>query len=199
MSPININSNLLVAQRKSNGKGYTWTLASRLSDMLHMAEKLFGPRDPSYTLLGIEFVSDNPRIWYPGDRQHIVIQLDPSAATNMSKACYQMAHETVHLLAPTGGKNANYFEEGVACYFAAYYMKNRMNEPCWLPDLPSYRRALELITPRLDQDMYCVRRLRDRQPSFPKMGREDISAEFPDLTSTDVDFLISKFDRDWGS
>ena len=199
MSQININSNLLVAQRKSNGKGYTWTLASLLGDMLHIAEKLFGPRDPSYTILGIEFVSDNPRIWYPGDRRHIVIQLSPSAATNMSQACYQMAHETVHLLAPTGGKNANYFEEGVACYFAAYYMKNRMNKPCWLPDLPSYRRALELISPRLDEDIHCVRRLRAHQPSFLKIGREKISAEFPDLTPTDVDFLISKFDRDWGS
>ena len=199
MSQININSDLLIAQRLPEGNGYTWTLASRLGDMLHIAEKLFGPRDPSYTILGIEFGPDNPRIWHPENRRHIVIQLSPSAATNMSRACYQMAHETVHLLSPTGGKNANYFEEGVACYFAAYYMKNKMNEPCWLPDLPSYKRALELIKSRLDEDIYCVRRLRDRQPSFPKMGREEISAEFPDLTSTKVDFLISKFDRDWGS
>ena len=117
----------------------------------------------------------------------------------MSQACYQMAHETVHLLSPTGGNHATNFEEGVACYFAAYYMTNRMNEPCWLPDLPSYKRALELISPRLDEDIYCVRRLRDRQPSFLKMGREEISAEFPDLTPTDVDFLISKFDREWSS
>ena len=199
MSQININSGLLIAHRLPEGNGYTWTLASRLGDMLHIAEKLFGPRDPSYTILGIEFVSDNPRIWYPGSRGHIIIQLSPSAATNMSQACYQMAHETVHLLSPSGGKNGTNFEEGVACYFAAYYMKNRMNEPCWLPDLPSYKRALELITPRLDEDIYCVRRLRTHQPSFPKIGREEISAEFPDLTPTDVDFLISKFDRDSGS
>ena len=175
-----------------------YTLDFRLGDMLHMAEELFGPRDLSYTILRVEFVSDHPRIWYPGDR-HIVIQLDLSAATNTSQACYQMAHETVHLLSPTGGNHATNFEEGVACYFAAYYMTNRMNEPCWLPDLPSYKRALELITPRLDEDIYCVRRLRDRQPSFLKMGREEISAEFPDLTPTDVDFLISKFDREWSS
>ena len=209
MSQININSNLLVAQRLPDGNGYTWTLASRLSDMLHMAEELFGPRDPSYTILGIEFVSDNSRIWYPGNRGHIVIQLDPSAATNILQACYQMAHETVHLLSPSGGQNGTNFEEGVACYFAGYYMKNgcftgyymknAMHEPSWQPTLPSYKRALELITPRLDEDRYCVRRLRAQQPSFPKIGREKISAEFPDLTPTEVDILISKFDRDWGS
>ena len=198
MPQININSHLLVAQELSNDNGYTWTLASRLGDMLHMAEKLFGPRDPSYTILGIEFASDGPQIWYPGNLQHIIIQLDLSAATNMSRACYQMAHETVHLLVPSGGKHATNFEEGVACYFAAYYMKKKLDEPCWRPTLPSYRRALELIAPRLNADIYCVRRLRDHHPSFSKMGREEISTEFPALTSIDVDFLISKFDRNLG-
>src|SRR4051812_12688158 len=51
--------------------GYTWTLASRLGDMLHLAETMFGPRDPSYTVLGVEFVADNPRVWYPGNRKFI--------------------------------------------------------------------------------------------------------------------------------
>ena len=55
MPQINIDSDLLVAQRLPDGSGYTWTLASRLGEMLHMAEELFGPRDCSYTILGIEF------------------------------------------------------------------------------------------------------------------------------------------------
>ena len=141
MQQININSDLFVTQRKFNGRCYTWTLVSRLSNMLHMAEELFGPRDLSYTILGIEFGPDNPRLWYPGNRRHIIIQLGLSAARNMSQACYQMAHETVHLLAPSGGQNANNFEEGVACYFAAYYMKGQLNEPYWSPGIPSYECA----------------------------------------------------------
>ena len=198
MQQININSDLLVTQRLPNGSGYTWTLVSRLGEMICMAEELFGPRDPSYTILGIEFVSDNPRIWYPGNCQHIIIQLDLSAATDMFQACYQLAHETIHLLAPTGGKNANNFEEGVACYFAACYMKIRLGKPNWQSTLPSYKRALELITPHLDTDIDCVRRLRDQQPSFSKMNEEQISTAFPNLTSENVNFLISKFDRNSG-
>ena len=195
MQQININSNLLATQRLPDDSGYTWTLASRLGDMLHLAEELFGPRDCSYTILGIEFVSDNPRIWYPANRRDIIIQLDSEAATNMLQACYQLAHETIHLLAPTGGPNANNFEEGVACYFAAHYMKERMNAPNWQPTLPSYKRALALIAHHLDADRDCVRRLRVHQPSFSKMPPKEISAELPDLTSEDVKFLISKFDR----
>ena len=61
MPQINIDSDLLVAQRLSDGCGYTWTLASRLGEMLHMAENLFGERDYCYTILGIQFTSDTPK------------------------------------------------------------------------------------------------------------------------------------------
>ena len=196
MPQINIDSDLLVAQRLSDDS-VSWTLASRLGDMLDMAENLFGERDYCYTILGIQFTSDDPQIWYRGKhRKHIIIQLGPCAATNMSQACYQMAHETVHLLAPSCGRNANNFEEGVACYFAAYYMKYQFNQPNWSPTLPSYRRALEIIAPRLNEDIGCIRRLRKNQPSFRKMSKEAVSSEFPQLTSEDVDFLMSTFDRD---
>ena len=198
MQQIHIKSDLLYAQPLPDRDGYTWTLVSRLGEMLYMAEELFGPRDRSYTILGVEFVSDHPRVWYPGNRKNIIIQLGPDAATDLSQACYQLAHETIHLLAPTGGKNANNFEEGVACYFAAYYMKIRLSKPNWQPTLPSYRRALELITPHLDADIDCVRRIRDQQPSFSKTNEEQISIAFPNLTSENIDFLISKFDRNSG-
>jgi hypothetical protein len=198
MPQINIERNLLFAERLSEGRGYTWTLASRLGEMLHMAEELFGPRDPSYTVLGIEIGPDNPRIWYPGNCRHIIIQLCLSAATSISQACYQMAQETVHLLAPSGERNATNFEEGVTCYFAAHYMKKRLNQSSCIPTLPSYKRALEVITPRLDEDIYCVRRLRENQPSFGDMSREEISEGFPDLTPNELRFLTSQFDRNSG-
>lgn len=198
MAQNNINRLLPVAQPLSGGNGYTWTLPFRLGEMLHMAEELFGPRDHSYTILAIEFVPDGPYIWYPLNH-YITIRLSDSAATDMSRACYQMAHETVHLLAPSGGQNANNFEEGVACYFASYYMKRKLNETAWSPTLPSYKRVLEVIEARLDQDIYCVRRLREYQPSFRHMSKEAISKEFPKLNSEDVDFLRSKFERDSSS
>ena len=201
MPQININSDLLVAQPLPDGT-VSWTLASRLGDMLDMAEKLFGGRDTSYTLLGIQFQSKDPDIWYRGKhRKHIIIRLNLQAATDMSEAYYQMAHETVHLLAPTGDRNAKNLEEGVACYFADYYMMDRKIErPEWAQCLPkNYKCALEAVTPLLDNDISCVRRLREHQPSFQDMTKEDISAEFPNLESEDVDFLISKFDRDSGS
>lgn len=82
--------------------------------------------DYSYTILGTEFISAEPQIWYPGGERtkHIVVQLTLSAKDNMYDACYEMAHETIHLLAPTGGKNSNNLEEGVATYFANLWKKH---------------------------------------------------------------------------
>jgi hypothetical protein len=129
--------------------GYTWTLASRLGDMLSLAEELLGPRDPKYTILGVEIGPDIPRLWYPGNRHNVIVQLAPSAATNMARACYQLAHETVHLLAPNGGGPATNLEEAVACYFAGYFMKSRFAQSAWHPEEASYQRGLGLTLQRL--------------------------------------------------
>lgn len=126
--------------------------------------------------------------------------LSASAAQDMARACFQMAHETVHLLAPSGGQNANNLEEGVACYFSLFYMelyykeKNR-KEPKWYYTEESYKRALKFVLPRLNEDIYCIRRLRERKPSFRDISQEEIQTEFPELGEEDVCFLLSKLVR----
>lgn len=186
---------MLAAPLPANN-GYTWTLASRLGHMLVNAQELFGPRDMSYTILGVEFVCDTPRIWFPGNCSNIVVQLHEPAALDVFNCYYQLAHEVVHLLAPTGQNDGTNLEEGVACYFASHYMRTCLNRPSMLPNAPSYRRAQGLLQPRLDNDVHCIRRLRSKQPSFSRIAREDVVAEFPELNPAEIDFLISRFDRD---
>ena len=202
MPKFNMEKPFVVHPAGNNSK-YAQDLRRRQVDMLNMAENLFGPRDKSYSILGIEFVDDGPYIWYPcmpkfsGETQdkHIIIKLSSSAKQNMSRACFQMAHETVHLLAPTGGQNAKNLEEGVACYFSLYYMVKQLNEPNWYYDMKSYNRALALVKPRIEEDICCVRRLRERQPSFKAMTKEDIRKEFPKCTEEELCVLASKFVR----
>ena len=175
-------------------------LRRRQLDMLNMAEDFFSPRDQSYTILSIEFRDDGPYIWYPeigdGQEKYITIMLSTSAAQKMSQACFQMAHETVHLLAPVRIEDATNLEEGVACYFSLYYMEKELNEPKWnYTGMKSYARVLELVRPRLEEDRYCIRRLRERQPSFRDISKEELRKEFPELTEEEVCFLTSKFIR----
>ena len=186
----------LIVQQGSNCKPNTWTLATRLGEMLHKAEKLFAPRDCSYTILGFEFSADGPKIWYPGNRNHIVVRLNKCFITNPLRAYYDLAHETVHLLSPTGGSDANNFEEGVACYFADCYIKSELcTTRSWDLIPTSYECALALVKPLLDSDRDCVKRLRCIEPSFSKMKEEMIRKEFPCWCPEIVERLVKPFNR----
>ena len=103
------------------------------------------------------------------------IILSTSAGQDMSQACFQMAHETVHLLAPVRIEDATNLEEGVACYFSLVYMEKKRIEPKLYYDMKSYKHVLKLVTPRLKEDRYCIRRLRERQPSFRDISKEEIT------------------------
>ena len=174
----------------------TWTLTTRLGDMLRKAKKLFGKRDCSYTPIGVEFYNDNkPMVWYPGNCKHIAIRLTMNAACDFRRALYQLAHETVHLLSPTGERNSINFEEGVATWFSNYYLKRLGYEEILLSNEndKAYIRPLNLVKPFLDKDPCLVKRIRKKQPSFHKMTVDDIRPEFPGLSEEDLEFLVTKF------
>ena len=195
MPQIEIDGDLLDLQHRSKGDDYKSELVSWLVDMLHIAEELFAQRDPLYTIADIEFMGNVPCIRCSENHQ-IIIQLTNSAATDMLTACYQMAHETVHLLAPIGNQAATNFEEGVASYFAMYYMQEILSQPPFpLGENDShYKCALKAVKPLFDKDKCFVRKLRKRQPSFQGITKEDIIKQFPDLTPDNVEFLVSKIE-----
>ena len=102
----------------SIGEMRSFTLTSVLGVFLHSLEMRYGQRDLSYTLLGIEFGVGGPMIWYPGNRKYVSIMLSLDAAEQPNRALWQLAHECVHLLAPSGGSHAPVVEEGLAFLFA---------------------------------------------------------------------------------
>ena len=192
---VNINSSLLVSQPLPEG-GYNWTLPYRLCDMLHMAEDLFGPRDISYTILHVEPGHKTAQIYFPSEEypKHIIIRLVTDPAENMFKACYQLAHETVHLLAPVKG-SANNLEEGVATYFAGHYMKKKMNA-IWEPGMESYEKVLEKVSPLFERDEKCISKIRKNQ-KFSQISKDRIRQAFSNLpTPEEIKWLFEKFVRE---
>jgi hypothetical protein len=139
--------------------------------MLEEVERLFGPRDESWVILGVEIGPDNPRLWYPGNRKHVLVQLGIGALNESQRACYQMAHECIHLLAPSGGSHAPVMEEGLATVYSEDYMKREFGSS-WFSDLPSYTRAASLVRELLSIDPNSILRLRAEVPSFTDMNAE---------------------------
>ncbi len=120
----NYCSNQLLA--KPITQGFTWTLTSRLAQALREAEKRYGERDRHWTILGVEFTTNNqPQVWYPfsDDKKFIIVQLTQKASCDDKEALFQLSHEVIHLLSPTGGgQQASVFEEGLAVYFSIQFL-----------------------------------------------------------------------------
>lgn len=151
--------------------GYTWTLTSRIGNMLKEAEAMFGERDKAWTILGVEMCMDKdatPQNWYPGSprRKDIIFQITP--AEDMQHACYQLAHEVIHSLSPHVGKTATVFEEGVATWFARWYVRENFGLEIG-SDLESYRNAYQCVDMLLKKDRQAILKLRKVEPSFDKI------------------------------
>ena len=181
MSRNEIDKDLQDLQHKYKDDAYKAELVSQLIDMVHIATKLFGPRNLYYTVIDIGFGGNQPEIQYPSENHpYIIIRLSAKAKKDRLIACYQMAHETVHLLAPTSRCHVTNLEEGVASYFAIYYMKNyykgeekELNNYNWEPDDPRYIPPLKKVTRLFEKDKYFVSELRRKSQHL----FQDITAE----------------------
>ncbi|WPU63552.1 hypothetical protein [Peredibacter starrii] len=189
-----MNESLITATEIPNG--FTWTLASRLGDMLTYAEEMFGPRNKDFTILGIEYCESGPRIWYPKSKKNIVIQLSDSAKTSEVLALYQLAHESIHLLSPSGSMTANVLEEGLAVYFSWWYVEKALGlEGKSITNSESYKLAGLLVERllRLNPDFFLE--ARGICPRPWEITENQILKLCPEIDSRDVAILTMPFEK----
>ncbi len=169
---------------------YHWTLTSRFGQALDMAEDLFGSRDRSCTILGIDFTTDaQPSYWFPHD-QHgtgkmVIVLLTADAASDEDRALYQLSHESFHLLSSTLRGTATNLEEGLATYFSLWYMA-QIGRPLSANyvTLPKYRSAFEDVQAlmKLYPDMTArIKRFRSEGPprGVSTMSSDEFQQLFP--------------------
>ncbi len=173
--------------------GHSTTITSKFGHILNSAELKYGERDKSYTLLGIEFTSDVlPRIWYPGNCKNVIIQITMNCLNDINRAVYQVAHETIHCLSPTGGRNGNFLEEGLAVHFSIEYTRNNGNG-IWLSGIPKYDVALRLIEQLFIIDQDIIKKLRQKEPIFSLMTKELLIMTNKNIPENLADNLTKKF------
>ena len=175
------DASLIIAEALPDGSGFTWTLASRLGQLIAFAEERFGPRDTTYCVLGTEFSVSGPQVWFPGNRKHIVVQLSLNCLTNAQSALYELAHETVHLLAPREEKVASVLEEGLATLFSIQQMRRHYGQGWWdnRPGNANYYTAASQAQALLEQDSEAVKKLRQQEPRMSYITSEMIMHHCP--------------------
>ena len=175
--------------------------------MLDMAQGLFGPRESWRKIEGIMFWRNDPEIFFPKGYSSPEIIIRLGSTSDFNAACYQLAHETVHLLAPVRRGEAINLEEGVACYFATDYMKERLSVEWRIKDPArdatqadretyyAYQQALDVVTPQLEQNRGGLLKLRTPWRRFGDIGPVELQDAFSDLNLSDAEFLASPFRR----
>ncbi|UNZ51987.1 hypothetical protein [Agrobacterium tumefaciens] len=172
--------------------GYTWTLVSILGDMLSEAELRFGPRDMSWTILGVEFSDrSSPQIWYPGNRKHIAVQLSKEATNCIPRAVYQLAHETVHLLHPARSIAAPVLEEGLATIFSEEIARREQFNI--VTSSEKYIAAASLTRELLKHDADAILKIRAIEPSFCAVTPELLQQIVPQLDNDTASLLCRPF------
>jgi hypothetical protein len=191
----------LFARQATNGT--EWTLTSRLGQALGLAEAKYGPRDPSWTILGLEFYDQNhPQLWFPDPgRKQMIIQLSKNSAKNQERALFEMAHEVVHVLAPRiGPDTASVFEEGLAVHFSLEYLKTagiHTNPENFLKD-EKYKKAYDLVkqlcgsNPRGDE---CIQAARKKAGGFSEISAMGLQECFPGFETSVYEDLAGNFSR----
>lgn len=180
---MSVIESLFVTRLQEDGSHWAMTLPAYVSRFLADIEHLFGPRDPAFTLVGIEIdatAGARPHLWYPdsgippgdaeGRSRHVVIRLASSALTDSARARWQLAHECLHLLDPwnerVDGRPANWLEQGLA----TWYQNSRV--PKAECHEGQYAIAENLVSP-----------LMDASPDAVKLIRQDRGLRISEITS----------------
>ena len=202
---MNVIDALFTTQLREDGSYSPITLPIWASRFLAEIEQLFGPRDRSFTLLGVDIDQthgNKPHLWFPdsgipsGDAErrsrHIVIHLGPNVLSNPLRARWQLAHECVHLLDPwnrrVDGRPTNYLEEGLA----AWYQNSRVSEA--VSHEGEYAVAEGLISPIIEALSQAVKRIRlERATRIGEITPDVLLAYCPTISKEVAVTLCKRF------
>ncbi|MGA8539811.1 MAG: hypothetical protein WB566_09950 [Terriglobales bacterium] len=159
--------------------------------MLREVEELYGIRDRSFTILGIEFREGVPQIWFPGNCKHIAIQIGTGAMNDVNKALFQLAHECVHLLDPVLGGEASVLEEGLATNFSLIYA-HRSN-PSYETGNAKYDTANRRVEQLLSQHPDAIRHLREGGDRLSGFTVKKLASHCTGLSASEAEGLARQF------
>ena len=154
-----------VTRENSDGE-FSQTLTQHLGLFLSDIETKFGPRDTSFTILGIEIVETkgSPHIWFPasrGDHKHVIVRLAENTLDCETLARWQLAHECVHLLDPRNNDLSgptSVLEEGIATWY-----QNCKEGRQFATTDSVYAEAETLVLPLMGVLPDAIRRIRQKE------------------------------------
>jgi hypothetical protein len=166
---------------------------SVLGVYLHELENLIGPANRQWFLLGIELSESGPNIFFPTQpKRSIVVQLSADCFHDRRRGLWQLAHEAVHLIAPTGTLQASNLEEGLAAWYAD--KKSDEYGLGFSSDSGPYARPKRSVHELLDINKNSPQKIFLNFRSFTGINTDDIINVIPCIDSAKAEYLCQNFD-----
>lgn len=159
-------------------------LRNSFDNIIMRAEERFGDCIPGWKA-SIKFGVDGPLIEFFKKDLRAEILL-PSNEGDFDLISYHLAHECVHFITPAYKGPTNYFEEGVATYFASDYYSSELDNDFIVPKDDYYGWARILMADLLNYEVNAVKKIRERQPEMFRIVEEDILIVCPAATKNDL-------------
>jgi len=163
--------------------------------MLQEIEFLYNERDKSWTFVGLEFEKNGPQNWFPGNGKNVAIQLNTNALNDTVLACYQLAHECIHLLAPDGKRGAPVIEEGLATVYSEDFIAKHFGASGYT-DMNSYQNAAALVRDLISSNPDAIKELRTIESSFKQMTLSTFQEAAIDFSEEKIIKLLEIFERE---
>lgn len=166
----------------------------RLGTALQEAESLYGPRDMSFTVLGVDFSHIPSHIYHPFGymKKSVLVRLNAHLLSSEKDALTDLSHEVIHLLNPTLGRTT-VLEEGIATRFAVHYVSKVLGVTMILPPPGPYREAAFLVGRLEAACPGAARALRETNGPWRGATPEQILRQCRDISRADARALASPF------
>jgi hypothetical protein len=153
--------------------------ADRLCHTLKQAEQRFGSRVYPDAIAPITFHDGPPLAGFLPASSTVAICLSRRCESDYLLGCYQLAHETVHLLSPVSRSKTTALEEGVAELFARDYIRENIDLEWPRPIDHRYDDALNLAERFLGPRPDAILHLRRHQPVISSITADLICQAYP--------------------
>jgi len=163
-------------------------------EIFNMAEDYFGKAEKEWSFIGIEFKDDGPYImYYPNNKISIV--LSTGCSNNFQQLFFQLSHETCHLLYPTGKKDANILNEGIAVCFSVVYDRYKFKNSTYAINAltDKYREAYNLVSKLLAIDKDAIKKIRSVYSNISNISKDELMSFNFNLDEIETEKLVSKF------
>ncbi|SDH29318.1 hypothetical protein [Mucilaginibacter gossypii] len=184
---------------------FTSEYTKLVPEILERVQSLYGKKAKKWEFNEICYEPDGPYLSYPESNTSaypiefkVNITLQSGAKSNYDEGIFQISHEVIHLLSPTGDNETNNLEEGLAVYFSKIYTEEKTNNlKIFHTPTPftGYLYAYNMVSELLIGDKDAVLKVRTIKKKFDKIKKKHFKKAEVVADKNLIKGLLERFER----